>query len=285
MGPRGAEAPAGRNSSGVRAMALPKDASRYSIPGEEIERTPELPHIPRPQSFAGHKWAKHDPTNWVLYEHIFSWTGDDFTVYDPEGKPALKCVGSWATRVETVHVYDAETNEEICVIARSLLSEVPTFIITVQDEVYYTLRKDRFGLRQTIRVFEGNAAFHPVTGLTDARLVMTLLGEMFSKRNTHIYWHDERIVPEALGQKAEEGDKVAYSHEKRLHWSGLFGKEQYQIWIEGYTDVALVLCAMIVKDEMEDAEAKEIERKRLEAAAEKKAAERAAAQASPRHLK
>jgi len=138
---------------------------------------------------------------------------------------------------DAIQLLDADTDEELCTIKSTFMHMLPTYLIQRSGETVATVRKDRVSIHKTIRVFEGEASFNPITNTTKSECLLQLHGGMIMQRNTEIY-------------KGDTDEKVGYSHEKRFDLGGLFGKDEYEVTVEAGGDIVLILAAMIVKDEI-----------------------------------
>lgn len=196
-------------------------------------------------SYFGSQWVSGKATTWVLYEHILGFKGPEFTIYDGvSGEATLKCSSGFFGTEEYLYINDLLTGEEVAVVTRLPRTNPPVWVINQNHHTIATLRKEANLVSQWIRVYKGAASFNILTGGTYAEILYSMYGEFWSKRNTNIYVGDTN-------------EKAAFAHNKRLHWSGLFGKDQYVIQVEAGEDILLLLLCMLVKDEMETGEAKQ----------------------------
>lgn len=213
----------------------------------------------------GDQFVFEEEKHILLRENIVGVTGDSFTVKDATtGEVMIKANASIFSIKDCIQLIDASTDEEVCTIKSCMLTALPTFQILKGGEAIATVRKDRLSMHNTIRVYQGDASFNPITNTTQNECLLVMYGGMIFERNTEIY------------NTAEEPEKVAYSHELRFSMADLIGssKDCYEISVQPGTDVALVCAAMICKDEiMED-------KKEEEAAAAEAAAAEAAEEAA-----
>jgi len=189
-------------------------------------------------SIAGDKWCRGEATEWVLHENVASLTGDSFSVKNGDtGALAIKANAAIFSIKDAIQLLDADTDEELCTIKSTFMHVLPTYLIQRSGETVATVRKDRFSIHKTIRVYEGEASFNPITNTTQSECLLQLHGGLIMERNTEIY-------------KGDTDEKVGYSHEKRFDLGGLFGKDEYELTVEAGGDIVLILAAMIVKDEI-----------------------------------
>jgi len=194
----------------------------------------------------GDQFVFEEEKHIVLRENIVGVTGDSFTVKHAEtGDVMIKANASIFSIKDCIQLVDPSTDEEVCTIKSCMLTALPTFQILKGGEAIATVRKDRFSMHKTIRVYQGDASFNPITNTTENECLLVMYGGMIFERNTEIY------------NAAEE--KVAYSHECRFSAADLIGStaDCYEITVQPGTDAALVCAAMICKDEILEDKAEE----------------------------
>lgn len=188
-------------------------------------------------SIGGPKWVRDEATDWVLHENVISLTGDSFTIKDSNGNVAIKANAAIFSFRDSIQLLDADTGEEVFTIKSAFINVLPTYYIMKDGETLATVRKDRLSIHKTIRVYEGAASFNIITNSTQSECLLQLHGGLIFHRNTSIY-------------KGDTEEKCAYSHEKVFDLGGLVGQDEYALRVEAGHDIALVLAAMIVKDEI-----------------------------------
>lgn len=211
-------------------------------------------------SIGGDKWVSQPgSTDFVLKEKLISLTGDSFYVKNYEtGATVINANAAMFSFRDSIQLLDAETGEELFTIKSALFKWLPTYYIMKGGETLATVRKNRFSLHKTTLIYEGEAKFNPITNTADSKILMTMKGGLLLQRDTTFY-------------KGTSDEKVAWAHENLFAVGSLFGQDDYGIHVEEGNDAALVLAAVICKDQIE--EAAEEKEKEEHQAGEEEAAE------------
>eukprot|EP00929_Paragymnodinium_shiwhaense_P074155 TRINITY_DN37925_c0_g1_i1.p1 TRINITY_DN37925_c0_g1~~TRINITY_DN37925_c0_g1_i1.p1 ORF type:complete len:232 (+),score=69.62 TRINITY_DN37925_c0_g1_i1:65-697(+) len=187
----------------------------------------------------GDAWVAEEECTVVLKENIIGITGDSFTIKDAaSGDTLIQANAAIFSIKDCIELQDGDGNE-VCTIKSCMLTLLPTFQILKGGEVIATVRKDRFSMHKTIRVYAGDASFNPLTNSTDNECLLVMKGGLIFERNTTIY-------------KGDSDETAAYSHECRISVADIIGStaDCYEITVQPGVDKALVCAAMICKDEI-----------------------------------